>query len=73
MTGEGEVMVRVAVDQELCIGGGVCELLEPEVFKLADDIVISSVIGDGLLPRERAIVVVDRCPSRAIAIVEEEL
>ena len=22
-------LVRVAVDQELCIGGGICEMLEP--------------------------------------------
>ena len=63
-------MVRVAVDQELCIGGGICEMLEPEVFKLDDDIVISSVISDGLLPRDRAAVAVDRCPGQAIAIVE---
>lgn len=66
----GEDMVRVAVDQELCIGGGICEMLEPEVFKLDDDIVISSVIGDGLLPRDRAAVAVDRCPGQAISIVE---
>lgn len=65
-----EDMVRVAVDQELCIGGGICEMLEPEVFALDDDIVISSVIGDGLLPRDRAALAVDRCPGQAIAIVE---
>ena len=68
----GMEMVRVAVDQELCIGGGICEMLEPEVFELDDDIVIASVIGDGLLPRNRADVVVDRCPSRAISVVEQE-
>lgn len=66
-------LVRVAVDQELCIGGGICEMLEPEVFELDDDVVISSVISDGLLPRNRAEVVVDRCPGQAIAIVEENL
>lgn len=65
-------MVRVAVDQELCIGGGICEMLEPEVFELDNDIVISSVISDGLLPRDRAEVVVDRCPGQAISIVEQE-
>lgn len=68
----GELTVRVVVDQELCIGGGICEMLEPEVFELDDDIVISSVIGDGLLPRDRAAVAVDRCPGQAIAIVEGE-
>lgn len=66
----GDDMVRVAVDQELCIGGGICEMLEPEVFELDDDIVISSVISDGLLPRDRAEVVVDRCPGRAISLEE---
>ncbi len=66
----GDDLVRVAVDRELCIGGGICEMLEPEVFELDDDIVISSVISDGLLPRDRADVVVDRCPGRAISIVE---
>ncbi|WP_419929965.1 ferredoxin [Candidatus Poriferisocius sp.] len=70
--GRAEAMVRVAVDRELCIGGGVCEMLEPEVFELDDDIVISSVVGDGLLPRDRADVVVDRCPGQAISIVEGE-
>lgn len=69
----GDDMVRVAVDQELCIGGGICEMLEPEEFELDDDVVISSVIGNGLLPRTRAEVVVDRCPGRAISIAEEEL
>ena len=71
MTG-GDDMARVTVDQELCIGGGICEMLEPEIFELDDDVVISSVIGNGLLPRARAEVVVDRCPGRAIAIIEEE-
>lgn len=66
----GDDMVRVAVDQELCIGGGICEMLEPEVFELDDDIVISSVFSDGLLPRDRAEVVVDRCPGRAISLEE---
>ena len=68
----GDDMVRVAVDQELCIGGGICEMLEPRVFELDDDIVISSVVSDGLLPRDRAAVVVDRCPGQAIAIVERK-
>ena len=68
----GNELVQVAVDQELCIGGGICEMLEPEVFELDNDIVISSVIGNGLLPRQRAEVVVDRCPGQAISIIEKE-
>ena len=65
-------LVRVAVDSERCIGGGQCEMLEPEVFLLDDETVISSVIGPGALPRDRAEVVVHRCPGAAISIVDPE-
>ncbi len=68
----GEGLVPVAVDQGLCVGGGICEMLEPAVFELDDDTVISSVIGDGLLPRSRAEAVVNRCPAQAISIAEQE-
>ena len=62
--------VRVAVDEQRCIGGGQCEMLEPDVFLLDDDEAISSVIGPGALPRQRAEVVVHRCPGAAISIVD---
>lgn len=63
-------LVLVAVDAECCIGGGQCEMLEPEAFLVDDDEAVSSVIGTGTLPRRRAEVVVDRCPGAAISIVE---
>ncbi len=63
-------LVRVAVDSERCIGGGQCEMLEPEVFLLDDETAMSSVIGSGALPRDRAEVVVHRCPGAAISMVE---
>lgn len=62
-------LVKLAVDPEVCIGGGQCEMLEEETFVLDDDTMISSVTGPGELPRERAELVVDRCPGRAISIV----
>ena len=62
-------LVRMAVDDERCIGGGQCEMLEPEVFLVDDDEAVSSVIGTGVLPRPRAELVVHRCPGAAIAIV----
>ena len=65
-------LVRVAVDEARCIGGGQCEMLEPEVFLVDDDTVVSSVIGSGALPRPRAEVVVHRCPGAAISIVEPQ-
>ncbi len=66
----GEGLVRVAVDADVCIGGGQCEMLEEDTFVIDDDTMISTVVGSGLLPRERAELVVDRCPGRAISIVE---
>jgi ferredoxin len=57
------------VDQESCIGAGQCEMNDAEVFVLDDD-VIATVIGDGTMPRDRAIAAADRCPGRAISFVE---
>ncbi len=62
-------LVRVAVNAESCVGGGQCEMLEPDVFLLDDDEAVSSVIGTGTLPWDRAEVVVYRCPGAAISIV----
>ena len=59
----------MAVDEERCIGGGQCEMLEPEVFLLDDEEAISSVISPGVLARGRAELVVHRCPGAAISIV----
>ncbi len=67
-----EELVRVAVDSERCIGGGQCEMLEPEAFLLDDEEVVSAVIGTGTLPRRRAEVVAHRCPGAAISIIEPE-
>ena len=61
-------LVTVELDDEVCVGVGQCELLEGEVFRLDDDEGISTVIGDGRLPRRRAEIVVDKCPSSAISI-----
>ncbi|MCP5024852.1 MAG: ferredoxin [Actinomycetia bacterium] len=58
------------INDEVCLGVGQCELLEPETFELDDDEGMSHVIGEGRLPRARAEIVVDRCPSSAISIPE---
>ncbi|MXW77071.1 MAG: ferredoxin [Acidimicrobiaceae bacterium] len=65
-------LVTVELDQDVCVGVGQCELLEGGVFRLDDDEGISTVIGDGRLPRRRAEIVVEKCPSSAISICEEE-
>jgi len=38
-------------------------------FELDDDVLVT-VIGDGTLPRDRAVAAADRCPGRAISFVE---
>lgn len=60
--------VVLAVDSELCIGIGQCELLEPDVFHIGDDSGVAEVQGDGRLPHSQAVVVIERCPSGAISI-----
>jgi len=64
----GVEMVRVVVDAEKCIGIGQCELLEPEIFRLDDETAISVVVGDGLLPCDRASLIAEKCPSGSIKI-----
>ncbi|MGZ0218725.1 MAG: ferredoxin [Acidimicrobiales bacterium] len=62
--------VLLTLDAEACIGVGQCELLEPTVFRLDDDN-ISVFVGERDLLRPRAEIVVDKCPSGAIQIAEE--
>ena len=63
--------VLLTLDAEACIGVGQCELLEPTVFRLDDDENISVFVGERDLLRPRAEIVVDKCPSGAIQIAEE--
>lgn len=73
MSGDaGPDLVVVVVDGDVCIGGGQCEMLEEATFVLDDDTMVSAVTGSGELPRARAEIVVDRCPGRAISIVESD-
>lgn len=62
--------VQLRVDPEICVGIGQCEMLEPEVFFIGDD-AISTVVDGATLPAERAAIVIERCPSGAISIVDE--
>jgi ferredoxin len=69
MTNADNDFVQMVVDTESCIGAGQCEMCEPDVFVL-DDEVIATVIEPGVLLRNRAITVADRCPGRAIGFIE---
>lgn len=66
--------MRVLADLDLCIGAGVCVLTAPRVFdQSADDgsvrLLVETVHDvDAALARQA----VDRCPSAALSIVDDE-
>lgn len=61
--------VGVAIDIERCVGIGACIALEPGAVDF-DDEGFSRPRPGVRLPRERALVLQESCPSSAIAIVE---
>lgn len=62
-----EDLVMLRVDDELCIGVGQCEMLEPLVFRVDDDTGFATVLPGASLARDAAETVVARCPSQAIS------
>lgn len=65
-------LVRMAVDDTRCIGGGQCELAAEAVFEVDDDAGVATVLDPGLLDRATALELVDRCPSGAISLAEQD-
>jgi len=63
--------VRVKVDNELCVGTGICEATAPDLFEIGDD-GISHVLKDEVpaelvaAAREAA----ENCPTRALALTD---
>ena len=62
-------MTIPVVDQELCIGCGICADLCPEVFTLQDE--KSQVIGEGNCASCDCQEAVDSCPVSAIELKED--
>ncbi len=64
--------MRVVVDEDLCLGCGICEGLAPEVFSLANE-PFAEVLVDPVPEeleddvRESA----EECPEEAIEIIED--
>ena len=71
--------MRVWVDQDLCVGNGICEELCPEVFQLTDGAIAWVRDGDRLLAKgpegilnvaegleESVIEAADECPAACI-------
>ncbi len=61
-------LVTMHIDADKCIGSGMCEMLEEAIFVIDEDTNIAQVAGAGVLPAERAAIVIDRCPSGAISV-----
>ena len=59
--------VAIAIDENRCVGIGVCLDAEPDAVVMDDDAVSRPVEGVRL-PRERAQTLCDLCPSGAISI-----
>jgi ferredoxin len=62
-------LVHVLIDENVCIGIGVCVETEPDSFVLGEDGVAHALPGKAL-PRGRADRVCRGCPSGAISIAE---
>ena len=63
--------VKVHVDNELCVGTGICEATAPDLFEIGDD-GISHVLKDEVpaelvaAAREAA----ENCPTRALSLTD---
>jgi ferredoxin len=73
--------MRVWIDQDLCVGNGICEELSPEVFEIVDGAIAYVRDGNRLLPRgqhgiltvaagleESVIDAAEECPAECIYI-----
>ena len=73
--------MRVWIDQDLCVGNGICEELAPDVFQLVDGAIAYVRDQDRLLPRgqdgilsvpegleEAVIDAAEECPAECIYI-----
>lgn len=64
-------MLEIKIDKEKCIGCGTCEAMEPENFKL-DQEMKSEFVGDlTKLSREKLLEMARICPVRAIEVWED--
>ena len=63
--------MRVEVDDDRCGGHGVCWSLCPEVFEIVDDGYAVVLVDEVPTAHEEAVrAAVDRCPERAISLLD---
>ena len=64
--------MRVKVDEDLCLGCGICEGLAPEVFSLVNEPFAEVLLDPVPEEFEEAVLQsVEECPEEAIIIIEE--
>jgi ferredoxin len=64
--------MRVIVDEDLCLGCGICEGLAPEVFSMANEPFAEVLVDPVPAEYEEAVrQAVEECPEEAIIITEE--
>ena len=61
--------VRAHVDDQVCVGTGMCEATAPELFEVGDD-GISHVLRDDVPPElvDKAREAAENCPTRALTV-----
>ncbi len=62
--------VRIAIDPDVCVGIGMCELLYPAVVAVGAD-QVAHARGGGHLTVAAATALRDGCPSGAISFVDD--
>lgn len=65
-----DATVAVTIDPDMCVGVGACVAREPQTFVFNDDGTSSEVPG-ARLPRDRAALVCEACPTGALRVVED--
>jgi ferredoxin len=70
--GEGDRLVRVVVDMDVCESNGLCAGLAPSVFRLGDDDVLQVLAADVAAGDEAKVRAAARaCPKQAIRVLED--
>jgi ferredoxin len=64
--------MRVIVDEDLCLGCGICEGLAPEVFSMANEPFAEVLVDPVPAEFEEAVrQAAEECPEEAITIIED--
>ena len=64
--------MRVIVDEDLCLGCGICEGLAPEVFSMANEPFAEVLVDPVPAEFEEAVrQSAEECPEEAITIIED--